>query len=217
MVDSDGRTQEFKFDTSTSVSSPNARPAIIGIDTANNGGTAALRAEATALVVVTAINNNTHLQVTAAVDGEDAKKVNLTQTIGGTAGDKTITESSSAITAVNFTGGKDDFAYGDKIKGKKLLVKKVYYKTPHAMWRFFGYYGGLNVVGNLHNYGQFSDDSTFQLIPAWHNKAQAMAFEDAIYTRMSHYSYELRDNKLRLFPIPYTGGPTKMYVEFSNK
>jgi hypothetical protein len=83
------------------------------------------------------------------------------------------------------------------------------------MWRFFGYYGGLNVVGNLHNYGQFSDDSTFQLIPAWHNKAQAMAFEDAIYTRMSHFSYELRDNKLRLYPIPYTGGPTKMYVDFS--
>ena len=91
----------------------------------------------------------------------------------------------------------------------------MFYKTPHAMWRFFGYYGGLNVVGNLHNYGQFSDDSTFQLIPAWHNKAQAMAFEDAIYTRMSHYSYELRDNKIRLHPRPYSGGPAKMWVEFS--
>lgn len=106
-------------------------------------------------------------------------------------------------------------AFSGSVDGKRILIKKVYYKTPHAMWRFYGYYGGLNVVGNLHNYGQFSDDSTFQLIPAWHNKAQAMAFEDAIYTRMSHFSYELRDNKLRLFPIPYTGGPRKMWVEFS--
>ena len=105
--------------------------------------------------------------------------------------------------------------YSDKVDNKKILIKKVFYKTPHAMWRFFGYYGGLNVVGNLHNYGQFSDDSTFQLIPAWHNKAQAMAFEDAIYTRMSHYSYELRDNKIRLHPRPYSGGPEKMWVEFS--
>ena len=32
---------------------------------------------------------------------------------------------------------------------------------------------------------------------------------------MSHFSYELKNNKLRLFPIPYTGGPTKMWVEFS--
>jgi len=101
------------------------------------------------------------------------------------------------------------------VDGKTILIKKVYYKTPHAMWRFYGYYGGLNVVGNLHNYGQFSDDSTFQLIPAWHNKAQAMAFEDAIYTRMSHFSYELRNNKLRIYPIPYTRGPSKMWVDFS--
>ena len=105
--------------------------------------------------------------------------------------------------------------YSGSVGNKKILIKKVFYKTPHAMWRFFGYYGGLNVVGNLHNYGQFSDDSTFQLIPAWHNKAQAMAFEDAIYTRMSHFSYELRNNNIRLHPIPYTGGPTRMWVEFS--
>jgi hypothetical protein len=105
--------------------------------------------------------------------------------------------------------------YFQKIGNKKILIKKVFYKTPHAMWRFFGYYGGLNVVGNLHNYGQFSDSSTFELIPAWHNKAQAMAFEDSIYTRMSHFSYELKNNNLRLFPIPERNGPSKMWVQFS--
>ena len=105
--------------------------------------------------------------------------------------------------------------HSGSVGDKKILIKKVYYKTPHAMWRFYGYYGGLNVVGNLHNYGQFSDDSTFQLIPAWHNKAQAMAFEDAIYTRMSHFSYELKNNNLRLYPIPQRGTSSKMWVEFS--
>ena len=105
--------------------------------------------------------------------------------------------------------------FSGSVGAKRILIKKVYYKTPHAMWRFYGYYGGLNVVGNLHNYGQFSDDSTFQLIPAWHNKAQAMAFEDAIYTRMSHYSYELKNNKIRLHPRPYSGGPSYMWIEFS--
>lgn len=108
-----------------------------------------------------------------------------------------------------------DTPYAGKIDGKRVLIKKVYYKTPSAMWRFYGYYGGLNVVGNFHNYGQFSDDSTFQLIPTWQNKSQALAFEDAIYTRMSHWSYELRNNNLRLFPIPYSGGPRTMWVEFS--
>ena len=73
--------------------------------------------------------------------------------------------------------------YEGKIDSEGILIKKVYYKTPYAMWRFYGYYGGLNVVGNFHNYGQFSDDSTFELIPSWQNKSQALAFEDAIYTR----------------------------------
>jgi hypothetical protein len=98
---------------------------------------------------------------------------------------------------------------------KRVTIRKVYYKTPNAMWRFYGYYGGLNTVGNLSYYGQYSDDSTFEVIPTWQNKAQAMAFEDAIYTRTSHYSYEVKDNNLRLFPKPYTGGPTKYWVEFT--
>ena len=107
--------------------------------------------------------------------------------------------------------------YDGVVGNKKILVKKVFYKTEHAMWRFYGYYGGLNVVGNLHNYGQFSDDSTFQLVPTWQNKSQALAFEDAIYTRMSHFSYEIKDNKLRIFPIPQNFSPKKMWIQFSVK
>ena len=106
--------------------------------------------------------------------------------------------------------------YAGKVDNKKILIKRVFYKTPHAMWRFYGYYGGLNVVGNLHNYGQYSDDSSFQLVPAWQNKQQAMAFEDAIYTRMSHFTYEIRNNdKIRIFPIPRNFSPSQMWVEFS--
>ena len=97
---------------------------------------------------------------------------------------------------------------------KRINVTKVYYKTPQAMWRFFGYYGGLNTVGDLASYGQYADDSTFQLIPTWQNKSQAMAFEDAIYTRNSHYSFEIKNNKLRIFPNVVNVTPKKMYVEF---
>tara|TARA_B100000287_G_scaffold111836_1_gene104220 strand:- start:337 stop:1617 length:1281 start_codon:yes stop_codon:yes gene_type:complete len=98
---------------------------------------------------------------------------------------------------------------------KKVNITKVYYKTPQAMWRFYGYYGGVGVVGNLNTYGQYSDDSTFEVIPAWQNKMQAMAYEDSIYTRISHYSYELRNNRLRLFPVPDDFSPEYFWVEFT--
>lgn len=116
--------------------------------------------------------------------------------------------SSSAATETSYP-------FFNKVGDKRVTIRKVYYKTPNAMWRFYGYYGGLNTVGNLSYYGQYSDDSTFEIIPTWQNKSQAMAFEDAIYTRASHFSYELKDNNLRLFPKPYTGGPEKYWVEFT--
>ena len=71
------------------------------------------------------------------------------------------------------------------------------------------------MVGNLRTYGQFADDSTFDIVPVWQNKLQAMAYEDAIYTRTSHYSYEIKDNMLRLFPTPDRTSPEKFWVQFT--
>ena len=132
----------------------------------------------------------------------------------------------------NMTGGQQDYnlqeiisgssafsasvPYYQKVGDKRVTIRRVFYKTPAAMWRFYGYYGGLNVVGNLSTYGQYADDSTFQIVPTWQNKSQAMAYEDALYTRVSHWSYELKNNNLRIFPIPRKHySPTKFWVEFS--
>ena len=103
----------------------------------------------------------------------------------------------------------------NKVGNNRITIKRVYFKTPHAMWRFYGYYGGLNSVGNLSTYGMFADDSTFEVIPPYQNKLQAMAYEDAIYTRNSHYSYELKNNMLRIFPIPTNVTPGRIHFDFT--
>jgi hypothetical protein len=107
--------------------------------------------------------------------------------------------------------------YKLKVGNKRVVVRTVFYKTPRAMWRFYGYYGGINVVGNFSTYGQFADDSTFQIIPVWQNKAQNMAYQEAITVRNSNYSFELRNNVLRLFPPPASPlvGPEKYWVQFT--
>ena len=104
---------------------------------------------------------------------------------------------------------------GSGESNKRINIRRVFYKTPQAMWRFYGYYGGLNVVGNLNYYGQFSDDSTFEIVPVWQNKLQAMAYEDHLYTRLSHYSYEIFDNRLRLFPVPEVSLTQFLWFEFT--
>ena len=133
--------------------------------------------------------------------------------------------------SASFTTGKDQQEYdlqsiiqtesadaaspfNNKVNNQKVVISEVYYKTPAAQWRYYGYYGGVNVVGNLGTYGQYADESTFELVPTWQNKLQAMAYEDALTTRTSHYSYELNNNILKLYPTPTTGSPDTMWVKF---
>jgi hypothetical protein len=106
-----------------------------------------------------------------------------------------VVQSASLNSGVDFSGS---------VNNKRIAIRRVYYKSPSAMWRFYGYYGGLNVVGNLNTYGQYSDESTFEIVPAWQNKLQAMAFETNLYTRASHYSYEIRDNRISIYPAWWT-------------
>ena len=115
----------------------------------------------------------------------------------------------SATFGASFTGS---------INNRRIAIRRVYYRSNQVMWRFYGYYGGLNVVGNLYTYGQYSDESTFELVPAWQNKLQAMAFETSLYTRASHYAYEIYDNRISIFPppsAPGTGSPSKMWFDFT--
>ena len=108
--------------------------------------------------------------------------------------------SSSSASGVNDNG--DAIDYAGKVTDKRIIIDKVYYRSPIAMWRFYGYYGGVGVVGNYQTYGQYADDTTFEIVPTWQNKLQAIMYEDSLYTRVSHYSYELINNKLRLYPKP---------------
>jgi hypothetical protein len=105
--------------------------------------------------------------------------------------------------------------YYNKVNNKKVLIRDVYYKQANSMWRFFSYYGGLNVVGNLSTYGQYADDSVYEVIPTWHNRLQAMAFEDHATVRFSHYSYELQNNFIKVYPPPGDSVESDDYIWFT--
>lgn len=146
-------------------------------------------------------------------------------TIAGLNGTQNVYSGSFPITAgqqdydlqsiISSSAAQAGYDYSGKVGDKRINILKVYYKTVGAAWNFYGYFGGLNVVGNLSTYGQYADDSTFEVIPVWQNKLQAMAYEDAIKTRVSDWSYELRNNKLRLYPVPNSSGPDTFWFLFT--
>ena len=122
------------------------------------------------------------------------------------------------IVSSSVESGELTLQSGDTVGNKKITIRNMYYKTPRSMWRFFAYYGGLNVIGNMSTYGQYADDSQFEVVPTWQNKLQAIMYEDSINTRISHYSYEIINNKLRLFPTPGDfGSPDRFYFRFTVK
>lgn len=104
-----------------------------------------------------------------------------------------------------------------EIGDNKITINKVYYKSSFANWNFYGFGNTVSVLGNLSSYGQYADDSTFNVVPVWQNKGQAMAYEDALHVRHSHWSYQLRNNYLRIYPTPVNESlyPKKMWVEYT--
>lgn len=103
--------------------------------------------------------------------------------------------------------------FSSLVDNSKILIEKVYYRNPNSSWRFYG--GGVSSSSSKFNtWGQYGADSTFEVAPVWQQELYASAYENALKVRGSHYSYELKNNRLRLFPIPRTLHPEKMWVDF---
>lgn len=95
-------------------------------------------------------------------------------------------------------------------------IRRIFYQAPPAIMRYFDPFAGTGtgVQGLMEafDFGKFSPGINFMLMPTSYDvmKTQAIEFNDQI--RKSHYSFEIRNNKLRIFPIPRK--PGKLHFEY---
>lgn len=101
--------------------------------------------------------------------------------------------------------------------GDTIEIKRVFYESPPAIVRYFDPYAGtgtgmMNLLDTF-GWGNYSPAINFLLMPINYDlqKIQAIEFNDQI--RKSQYSFELVNNRLRLFPIP-TMDEGKMFFEY---
>jgi hypothetical protein len=87
-----------------------------------------------------------------------------------------------------------------------LEVKRIFYESPPAITKYFDPYAGtgtgmVNLVDSF-GWGNYSPAINFLLMPFSYDmqKIQAIEFNDQI--RKSNYSFEIMNNKIRIFPIP---------------
>ena len=99
----------------------------------------------------------------------------------------------------------DAWAVSEGISGS-IEIRKVFYEAPPAILRYFDPYAGtgtgIQSLMDAFDFGSYSPGVNFLLMPASFDilKVQAIEFNDQI--RRSAYSFELVNNKLKIFPIP---------------
>ena len=107
--------------------------------------------------------------------------------------------------------------------GDTIEIKRVFYESPPAIVRYFDPYAGtgtgmMNLLDTF-GWGNYSPAINFLLMPINYDlqKIQAIEFNDQI--RKSNFSFELVNNRLRVFPVPtVTGGKYRFeYIKNSER
>jgi hypothetical protein len=100
--------------------------------------------------------------------------------------------------------------------GQAIEVRKVYYEAAPAVHRYFDPYAGTgagsyNMLDSF-GWGNMTPAVQFMMMPVYADllRIQAIEFNDQV--RKSAHSFELRNNKIRIFPDPTTS--YKLWFEY---
>lgn len=99
----------------------------------------------------------------------------------------------------------DQWAIDNNIEGG-IEIRRIFYEAPPAILRYFDPYAGtgtgIQSLMDAFDFGSYSPGVNFLLMPASFDmlKVQAIEFNDQI--RRSTYSFEIVNNRLKIFPIP---------------
>jgi hypothetical protein len=101
---------------------------------------------------------------------------------------------------------------------KRIEVQRVFNHAPSSITRFYDPFAGTFDQRQLldsFGFGNVSPAISFVLKPISYDLARANAIETSDLVRKSAYSFELHNNKLRIFPKPVEGDTgEKIYFEY---
>ena len=142
-------------------------------------------------------------------------------TEAGVGGNVTKYSGSLTITGSQQNYDLDQWATDNGIEGG-IEVRRIFYEAPPAIQRYFDPYAGTGTgthsLMDQFGFGNMSPGVNFMLMPASYDilKTQAIEFNDQI--RKSTFTFELVNNRLKLFPVPAVDGVLIFeYMKLSDK
>ena len=124
--------------------------------------------------------------------------------------------------SISLTGSKQTYDLETEANleksGDRLEIQRVFNRGPAAITRFFDpFAGSFDQQSMLDNFGMgaASPAVSFIMRPTSYDVTRAQAIETSDLIRKSAYSFELANNKLRIFPIPQSGSAgDKVYFHY---
>ena len=101
-----------------------------------------------------------------------------------------------------------------------LTIRRVFHQAPPAIVRYFDPFVGTGLgsqqMMDTFGFGNYSPGISFMMQPMYDDilRLQAIEFNDQI--RKSQFSFELINNRIKIFPLPISGDDnTKIYFEYT--
>ncbi len=100
----------------------------------------------------------------------------------------------------------------------QIEIKRIYHEAPPALARFFDPFIGTGIgtqqMLDAFGFGSYSPGVSFMMMPVYADmlRLQAIEFNDAV--RRSAYSFQLSNNRIRIFPIPNGTAYTRVHFEY---
>lgn len=98
-----------------------------------------------------------------------------------------------------------------------IEIKRVFYEAPPAVVRYFDPYSGTGFgyqsLFDSFGFGGMSPAINFLMMPVNYDLQTIQAIELNDMIRRSNYSFEMKNNVLRIFPIP-NNSDSRMYFEY---
>lgn len=124
----------------------------------------------------------------------------------GVGGNVTWYSGSVALTASLQDYDLNVWASASGISGSDLEIKQVFFQGPPAITRFFDPYAGsgMGMTNMMSSFGWAGNSPaiSFMMMPLNYDLATIQAIELNDTVRKSNFSFQLVNNKLRIFPIP---------------
>lgn len=84
----------------------------------------------------------------------------------------------------------------------RIQVQQVYHNSPYTSYRLFGTNSTFNYLNANFGFESFTPETVFYLLPLWEDVLRGMQMKLSNNIRRSNYSYELHNNRLKIYPVP---------------